>query len=114
MTAFKIPIRQRSRRECCSNARADADSVQIVAGTSEADVDFRRWNVLALPISHGHAGLAVALGSLTGFNRLTRCSMVQAETPGGREEAMRWLCPTTRWPIPTRRFSSGRAKRRPG
>ena len=53
-------------------------------------------------------------GTMTGFNRLARCSMMTAEAPGVREEAMRWLCPTTRWPIPTRKFSSGRASSRPG
>ncbi len=28
--------------------------------------------------------------------------------PDAREEAMRWLCPTRRWPIPQNRFSSAR------
>ena len=32
------------------------------------------------------------------------------ETPDAREEAMQWRRPITRWPIPTRRFSSERAK----
>jgi hypothetical protein len=78
MTASGIAIRLRSIGECCSNARAGAKFAENPIGSG---VSFQLWlDVCEQPLDPVSMDRVfnVRWRSLTGFNRLARCSMMPA------------------------------------